>query len=294
MIVSVVALLLCIVLSSEASDILQCTGERQSDGQFCFHMSYDFKDGVRDCETQRLIDEKVADFSEAAGNAKFMPPLAVVMANTTIIQTCPSASQDRSFLKVCSLLIQALPVNESTTLIMHTALLFAVLFPCLSFNDGKSIEGETCVGIRREGSSYDFDLPDGVAVNVQDPACDAEWTIDRIYTAILDRNLRYFSHPFKNLSRYGISASYCPASVRYHVSCPTYTKNLICSCTNSTDSNSVFSTILPSRDTSLSAMKTGLSKRKYYCTIVVAATFVPVVVILTYFICRTNRMRDGT
>ncbi|RXN12466.1 hypothetical protein ROHU_010106 [Labeo rohita] len=36
--------------------------------------------------------EKVADFSEAAGNAKFMPPLAVVMANTTIIQTCPSAS----------------------------------------------------------------------------------------------------------------------------------------------------------------------------------------------------------
>lgn len=33
--------------------------------------------------------EKVADFSEAAGNAKFMPPLAVVIANTTIIQTCP-------------------------------------------------------------------------------------------------------------------------------------------------------------------------------------------------------------
>ncbi|RXN28180.1 hypothetical protein ROHU_019506 [Labeo rohita] len=44
--------------------------------------------------------------------------------------------------------------------------------------------GETCVGIRREGSSYDFDLPDGVAVNVQDPACDAEWTID-IVSAML-------------------------------------------------------------------------------------------------------------
>lgn len=38
--------------------------------------------------------------------------------------------------------------------------------------------GETCVGIRREDSSYDFELPDAVAVNVQNRACDAEWTID--------------------------------------------------------------------------------------------------------------------
>lgn len=38
--------------------------------------------------------------------------------------------------------------------------------------------GETCVGIRREDSFYDFDVPDAVAVNVQNPACDAEWTID--------------------------------------------------------------------------------------------------------------------
>ncbi|RXN28181.1 hypothetical protein ROHU_019507 [Labeo rohita] len=43
-------------------------------------------------EIEETDKEKVADFSEAAGNAKFMPPLAVVMANTTIIQTCPSAS----------------------------------------------------------------------------------------------------------------------------------------------------------------------------------------------------------
>ncbi len=40
---SVVAALLCIVLSSEASNIMQCTEDRQSDGQFYFSMSYDVK-----------------------------------------------------------------------------------------------------------------------------------------------------------------------------------------------------------------------------------------------------------
>ncbi|KAF4103289.1 hypothetical protein G5714_016172 [Onychostoma macrolepis] len=161
---------------------------------------------------------------------------------------------------------------------MQTAWLFAVLFPCLSFNEGKSLEGDTCFGIRRE-DSYDFDLPDAVAVHVQNPACDAEWTIDQIYTAILDGNSKYFSHPFKKLTRYGISASYCPASVRFHASCPKYTKNLNCSCTNATNTDSICSTILPSRETS-AAMKTGLLKRQHYCTIAVAATFVPVLVIL--------------
>lgn len=37
---------------------------------------------------------------------------------------------------------------------------------------------ETCVGTQREDGSYDFDLPDAVTMNVQDDACDAEWTID--------------------------------------------------------------------------------------------------------------------
>ncbi len=53
---SVVAALLCIVLSSEASNIMQCTEDRQSDGQFYFSMSYDVKEDVRDCETQWLVD----------------------------------------------------------------------------------------------------------------------------------------------------------------------------------------------------------------------------------------------
>ncbi|KAK2903233.1 hypothetical protein QQF64_009844 [Cirrhinus molitorella] len=85
----VVALLLCIVLLSEASDNMQCTGERQSDGQFFFHMSHAIKEDVSDCETQWLVDEKVAGLFEADGYTKFMPPLAMVTANTTIVQTCP-------------------------------------------------------------------------------------------------------------------------------------------------------------------------------------------------------------
>ncbi len=40
---SVVAVLLCIVLPATASDVLRCTGERQSDGQFYFNMTYDLK-----------------------------------------------------------------------------------------------------------------------------------------------------------------------------------------------------------------------------------------------------------
>ncbi|KAL1259377.1 hypothetical protein QQF64_009954 [Cirrhinus molitorella] len=141
---------------------------------------------------------------------------------------------------------------------MQTAHMFAVLFQCLSFIEGKWLEGETCVGIRKEDSSYDFDLPDRVAVNLQDPECDAECTIDQSYTAILDGNSSNFTHPFKNLTRYGMSAFYCPASVKFHISCPKYTNEFSCSCTNSTDSNSVPCTILPSRD----------------CTIAAAVTFV--------------------
>lgn len=37
---------------------------------------------------------------------------------------------------------------------------------------------EACVGMQREDGSYDFDLPGAVTLNVQDDACDAEWTID--------------------------------------------------------------------------------------------------------------------
>lgn len=37
---------------------------------------------------------------------------------------------------------------------------------------------ETCVGMRREDNSYDFDLPEGVTLNVQNDKCDLEWTID--------------------------------------------------------------------------------------------------------------------
>lgn len=37
---------------------------------------------------------------------------------------------------------------------------------------------ETCVGMRRKDNSYDFDLPEGVTLNVQNDKCDLEWTID--------------------------------------------------------------------------------------------------------------------
>lgn len=37
---------------------------------------------------------------------------------------------------------------------------------------------ETCVGMRREDHSYDFDLPEAVTLNVQNDKCDLEWTTD--------------------------------------------------------------------------------------------------------------------
>ncbi len=54
---SVVAVLLCIVLSSdEESDVLQCIGEKLSDGQFYFNMPYEVKKDIYDCETQWIVD----------------------------------------------------------------------------------------------------------------------------------------------------------------------------------------------------------------------------------------------
>ncbi|KAF4103288.1 hypothetical protein G5714_016171 [Onychostoma macrolepis] len=87
--VLVVAVLLCIVLSSEASDVLQCTGERLSDGQFYFNMSYDVKEDVRDCETQWLVDEKVAGISDDEGNMTFISPIVMATLKTAILQMCP-------------------------------------------------------------------------------------------------------------------------------------------------------------------------------------------------------------
>ncbi len=50
------AVLLCIVVSSEESDVLQCTGEKLRDGQFYFNMPYEVKEDIYDCETQWLVD----------------------------------------------------------------------------------------------------------------------------------------------------------------------------------------------------------------------------------------------
>ncbi|KAF4103290.1 hypothetical protein G5714_016173 [Onychostoma macrolepis] len=163
---------------------------------------------------------------------------------------------------------------------MQTALLFALL-SCFSLIEGKSLGGETCDGTRREDSSYAFELPDAVIKNVQDSNCDAEWSTDQ-FTAILDGNSAHFSHPFKNVTHQGISVSYCPASVRFHVSCPKYTRELMCYCTNST--NNPVSTSLPSGD----AIKTDSSVRQHYCAIAVAATFVISLFILAFLVCRTN------
>ncbi|XP_052435627.1 uncharacterized protein LOC127975524 [Carassius gibelio] len=169
---------------------------------------------------------------------------------------------------------------------MYTALLFLALFSCFSLTAGRSLEaGGACVGIRRE-DSFDFELPRAVAVHVQDPVCDATWTIDQS-TAILDGNLIHCSYPCKNVTRLGISVSYCPASVKFHVTCSIYTNELTCYCTNSTK-NPVSSTILPSTDVSSSAFKTDSSLRTHYCAIAVAVTFALTLVILAFLICRTK------
>ncbi|XP_077061013.1 uncharacterized protein LOC143713925 [Siphateles boraxobius] len=138
--------------------------------------------------------------------------------------------------------------------------------------------------MQREDRSYDFDLPDAVTLNVQDDACDAEWTIDKIFTAILDGSLINFSHPFKNVTRQGIRVNYCPVTVQFHVACPKYTRHLACFCTNSTDNKPVINTSLPPRDTFYS----GSTKRQHYCAIAVVATVVISFVILAFSICRTN------
>ncbi|KTF84888.1 hypothetical protein cypCar_00037867 [Cyprinus carpio] len=83
-----VAVLLCIILSAEPSDVLRCTGERQRDGQLYFNMSYGLKEDVDDCETQWVINGSVAGISNADGNI-FIPPLVMATANTAILQTCP-------------------------------------------------------------------------------------------------------------------------------------------------------------------------------------------------------------
>ncbi|CAM4699933.1 unnamed protein product [Leuciscus chuanchicus] len=167
---------------------------------------------------------------------------------------------------------------------MSSALLFLVLVSWFSLIEGKSLEDETCVGMQREDGSYDFDLPDAVTLNVQDDACDAEWTIDKTFTAVLDGSVIHFSHPFKNVTRQGIRVNYCPVSAQFHVTCPKYTKELACYCTNSTDNKPVFKTSLPPRDT----LSSGSTKRQHYCAIAVAATFVISFVILAFSICRTN------
>ncbi|ROL48156.1 hypothetical protein DPX16_6651 [Anabarilius grahami] len=64
---------------------------------------------------------------------------------------------------------------------MPSALLFLLLFsnPWFCLIEGKSLEAdETCVGMRREDHSYDFNLPEAVTLNVQNDKCDLEWTID--------------------------------------------------------------------------------------------------------------------
>ncbi|KAG1947709.1 hypothetical protein F2P79_012590 [Pimephales promelas] len=169
------------------------------------------------------------------------------------------------------------------------SLLVFVLLSCFSLIDGKSLGAdETCVGMQRD-HSYDFDLPNAVTLNVQnDESCDAEWTIDKNFIAILDGSIGsiHFSLPFKKVTRQGISVDYCPVSIQYHVSCSKYTKNINCYCTNSTDNKTVFETSLPptARDT----LSSGSTKRQHYCAIAVAAAFVISFVILAFSICRTN------
>ncbi|XP_052474543.1 uncharacterized protein LOC128030720 isoform X1 [Carassius gibelio] len=147
-------------------------------------------------------------------------------------------------------------------MIMRTSLLLALFF-CFSLVEGTSLKGKTCVGVRRGDTSYDFALPDAVAVKVQDLSCDAEWSIDQ-FTAILEGNVAHFKHPFKKVNRTGISVAYCPFSVKFHVSCHDYAKHLTCSCTNSTSIYPVFSTTRPYGDLSSTAVETHSSVRQHF------------------------------
>ncbi|RXN16856.1 hypothetical protein ROHU_027333 [Labeo rohita] len=128
----------------------------------------------------------VVGISDADGNINVMPPLVMATANAAIVQTC---HEEFEYLLICP--SAGINKKEQCSCQNVIKILLKRFFDC----------GETCVGIRREDSSYDFDLPDGVAVNLQDPECDAECTIDK------------------------------------------YTKDLSCSCTSSTDSNSISSTM---------------------------------------------------
>ncbi|KAI2655402.1 Phenylalanine--tRNA ligase beta subunit [Labeo rohita] len=95
---SVVAMLLCIVLSSEASDVLQCKGEKLSEGQFFFNMSYDVKENIQDCETQWLADGKVAGIYDVEGKVEFILPIVKMTEKTAILETCPERLE---FLLMC-------------------------------------------------------------------------------------------------------------------------------------------------------------------------------------------------
>ncbi|XDV40144.1 hypothetical protein PO909_009279, partial [Leuciscus waleckii] len=102
---SVVAVLLCIVLSSQAADVLQCTGRRLDDGQFSFNASYEVKEDIRDCETQWLVNEKLAGLSDADGDMICIHPVVKATANTAILQTCPEKFE-------CLLICPAGNINE--------------------------------------------------------------------------------------------------------------------------------------------------------------------------------------
>ncbi|KAK2903134.1 hypothetical protein Q8A67_007847 [Cirrhinus molitorella] len=80
--------------TAAAASVLQCTGERHLDGKFHFNMSHDLKEDVNDCETQWVINGKVAGISEADGKTKFMPPLVMATANTAIINKKEQCSCD--------------------------------------------------------------------------------------------------------------------------------------------------------------------------------------------------------
>ncbi|XP_073728181.1 uncharacterized protein [Misgurnus anguillicaudatus] len=152
--------------------------------------------------------------------------------------------------------------------------------------EGKCLKDELCVGMRR-GNQYDFDLPDAVAVNVQDNRCDAEWTVDNEHTAILDGKSINFTLPFKNVTTFGIGVNYCPDSVKYHVSCHAYTKDLTCCCTKK---STVSSTPLPSADEPgyPGFISTDL-KRNHYAAYGVTVLFCCICLILTFIILRKKR-----
>lgn len=85
----VVAILLCVVLSSEESDALKCTGVKLSDGQLYFSMPYEVNKDINDCDTQWLVDEKVAGIFDAEGENQFAFPIENLTVNAAILKTCP-------------------------------------------------------------------------------------------------------------------------------------------------------------------------------------------------------------